>query len=288
MIERIVLCTHLETNALFTTVKMTDPRIRPAVFPLAGEGDVRDLLGPHSLLLFCESFRGGPGDADICLTRGCFRHRPGAGFMDMVCGAFRHSGYSVSSGGNVFSGACVPRMPFRYPVAGVAVSEAVLTEGDGTWDMGKIGRLQTALASLFDDILAPATESAYERCFPLFYARRKDIWQDPRFFSAPIPQRFLNGKPSASLGAYLKAVDTHPELFRPGKDKVICHYFGSPMSGATVNTVINLSTGRITTRRSGAYHAKSVAWSEELKAYPACAGSSLPLPVIAEILRGGT
>ena len=122
--------------------------------------------------------------------------------------------------------------------------------------------------------------------------RRREVLagHDDLFFSVPgerSEQRFLNGKPSASLGAYLKAVDTHPELFRSGKDKVICRYFGSPMSGATVNTVINLRTGRITTRRGGAYHAKSVAWSEELKVYPACAGSSLPLPVIAEILRGG-
>ena len=81
---------------------------------------------------------------------------------------------------------------------------------------------------------------------------------------------------SVSLGGMLKAIDAHPELFRVGENRVICHYFGSPLSGTTVCCVVNLDTGKVKRMILGGYDAKTGAILEAMKEFPA-SEAAMPL-----------
>ena len=107
----------------------------------------------------------------------------------------------------------------------------------------------------------------YEDNFRLLYGNREKIWKDPRFSSAEIGVHIMGGI-SVSLGGMLKAIDAHPELFRVGENRVICHYFGSPLSGTTVCCVVNLDTGKVKRMILGGYDAKTGAVLEGIKEFP--------------------
>ena len=111
------------------------------------------------------------------------------------------------------------------------------------------------------------TIETYEKNFRLLYGNREKIWTDPRFYSAEIGVHIMGGIP-VSLGGMLKAIDAHPELFRVGENRVICHYFGSPLSGTTVCRVVNLDTGKMRRMILGRYEAKTSAILEAVKEFP--------------------
>ncbi len=293
MIDRIVLyLTDKVTGWLFSTAAITDPRIRPVCSAAAGgpcdEGSIRRELTPSSLLLDCRPFDAGSSDARICVSVGRGWSRQCRDMLDASVRAFPERGYKVARNGPL-SNPYAPGMEPGYLSLMIEVDKGTFLMPNDDLDMEKAGRLQGAIAAFYTSVLdnqANITET-YRRYFPLFHACRERIWSEPRFFSAPIPQYFLNVKTPASLGAYLKAVETRPDLFRTGEGHVICQYWGSPMSGATTNVVINLRTGKTREWSGGGYHAKSIAWRDELKAYPVRKESALPLAVIAEMLQDG-
>lgn len=71
-----------------------------------------------------------------------------------------------------------------------------------------------------------------------------------------------------SLGGMLRAIDAHPELFRVGGNRMICRFFGSPLSGATVCRVVNLDTGKVKSMILGGFDAKTSAILEAVKEFP--------------------
>lgn len=111
------------------------------------------------------------------------------------------------------------------------------------------------------------TIETYEKNFRPLYGNREKIWKDPSFSSAGIGVHIMGGI-SVSLGGMLRAIDTHPELFRVGENLVICHYFGSPLSGTTVCRVVNLDTGKVRRMILGRYDAKTSAILEAVKEFP--------------------
>lgn len=119
------------------------------------------------------------------------------------------------------------------------------------------------------------TIETYEKNFCLLYCNRERIWENPGFSSAEIGVHIMGGI-SVSLGAMLRAIDSHPELFRVGGNRVICHYFGSPLSGVTVCRVVNMETGRVKRMILGGFDAKTTAVLEGIKEFPA-SEAAMPL-----------
>lgn len=291
MIDRIVLHVPLESsggssegNWLFATPSMTDPRIH-----LVGEAeDIGAVLTPSSLLLDCRTFAPDLSVAEICLGVNADWSQPGKELLDEVAESFRRRGYQVGFN-SPFFGSLAPRMKFRYPAVLVGVNRGLFLDGDGEMDFDRASGLREAIGALYRHLLDKRenTVQTYLDNFPLFYENKETIWRNPRFFSAETGMSLL-GHTSVSLGGMLKAIDAHPELFRPGgKDPcAIAQFFGSPMSGATVNRVVNLRTGRVRTRKDGGFHARSRAVSEAMGEYPVSKQAALPLSIIVEELSG--
>lgn len=118
--------------------------------------------------------------------------------------------------------------------------------------------------------------------FRLLYASRERIWSDPLLYGADVGVSTYGNNGKVGLGAVLHAVDAHPDLFRVGDARIISFY-GSPLSGATVNRAVDLRTGRVFTVKGQGFISKIRALNAAAAFYPK-SGDALPLGEVIGLL----
>ena len=243
--------------------------------------NLRGELTPTSLLVDCHSFPPDLSDADVFIGVNGDWSAPGT---ELVSDIFEKRGYKAAvktSDAKVFS----PEMPFRYPAVMVDLNKGTYLGENGDLDLKKASKLKDAIGAMYSMILDDerALLEVYKNNFPLLYRNRERIWENPRMACSEVMGFRILGKTRVSLGAVLKAVEDGGGLFRKGSG-VICYYFGSPLTGTTVNRVVDLRTGRISTLKDSGFIHKSVAITRALKTFPALRSGTLPLNVIIEKL----
>lgn len=133
-------------------------------------------------------------------------------------------------------------------------------------------------------ILRPCTSGLFFRNAGFLYEKRNEIWANPRMASALTGTAYFNGK-RATVGGFLKAVESHPDLFRC-KDSIIVSFGGSIFSGATFNTAVNLKDGHTSSFKGGSFGRKLRAYIEGHAQYPV-REDAFPLSKVIEMLRNG-
>lgn len=93
-----------------------------------------------------------------------------------------------------------------------------------------------------------ALSEHFASSFRLLYANRDRIWSDPRLYGADVGVTTYGNNGKGGLGAVLYAIDAHPGLFHVGDTRVI-NFYGSPLSGTTVNKAVDILTGRVSSLR---------------------------------------
>lgn len=76
----------------------------------------------------------------------------------------------------------------------------------------------------------------FARNLPFLFEHRKEVFEHPEFFHAPLPNTVYGLKQATVLGCYLKACEIPNSPFRPterscGGKVFIVSYAGSPLSG---------------------------------------------------------
>ena len=89
-----------------------------------------------------------------------------------------------------------------------------------------------------------------------------------------------NGK--VGLGAVLHAIDAQPDLFHVGDTRII-GFYGSPLTGTTVNKAVDLLTGRVSSFVGGGFIAKVHALNVATALYPK-SEEALPLAEVVGLL----
>ena len=103
--------------------------------------------------------------------------------------------------------------------------------------------------------------------FCLLYANRERIWSDRRLYGADVGVAPYGSNGKVGLGAVLYAIDAHPNLFHSGSARII-DFYGSPLSGTTVNKAVDLQTGRVSSFGGGGFIAKVRALNRATELYP--------------------
>lgn len=284
MIDRIVLHVSRDNPTLlwlFSTVSMTDPRIHVC----QDEDKMKEALTPKAILVNCGAVPVGNPEIDICIGTNADWSHPNKDVVTKIWDTFAGNGYRV-----VFNGPCsgsfAPRMPFRCPSVSIAVNSGVYLDGAGDLDLEKAEALKVALSRIYRGVLDCHVLSVAEANLAVFLENRERILSDRRMSSAWMGNHRFNGGRS-SLGAWLFAMETHPELFRVG-DYVCVSFAGSPLSGATIRSLVHPGSGRKKyTRGGGGFGSMTRALIDGNRLYPCDENAALPLSVIAEILSGG-
>lgn len=245
--------------------------------------ELRKELTPNSLLVDCHSFPADLSDTEICLGVNGDWSRPAKTLLTKVFDLFVRKGYRVSVN-EPYSNSFAPVMPFPYPSLMIEVNKNTYLDARGELDLEKASRLKGTIGALYSMILDNESEflEFYKEHFALLYRCRGRIWEDPRMASSEVVGFSILGKMHVSLGAMLKAIEDSGDLFRCGPDGVVCYFAGNPMTGTTTNRVVDLKTGRVSTRRDSSFHARAVAIRTALKSFPVSRRGTLPL---TEIVR---
>ena len=246
---------------------------------------LRRELTPSSLLVDCHSFPPDLSDTEICLGVNEDWSRPAKTLLTRVFDLFVRKGYRVSVN-KPYASSFAPRMQFPYPSIMIEVNKGTYLDTGGELNHAKAVRLKAAIGAFYSMILDDESEllAFYKKNFPLLYRNRERIWADPRMACSEVVGFRILGKMHVSLGAVLKAIEDGGDLFRYGPDGVVCYFVGNPMTGSTGNRVVDLRTGRVSTRKDGSFHARAVAIRSALKSFPVSRRGSLPLTVIIEKL----
>ena len=112
-----------------------------------------------------------------------------------------------------------------------------------------------------------ALSGLFASSFRLLYANRERILSDPLLYGADVGVTTYGNNGKVGLGAVLHAIDAHPDLFHVGDARIISFY-GSPLSGATVNRTVNLRTGRVSSFKGGGFNAKISALNAAAALFP--------------------
>ena len=118
--------------------------------------------------------------------------------------------------------------------------------------------------------------------FRLLYANRDRIWSDPRLYGADVGITTYGNNGKVGLGAVLQAIDAHPDLFHVGDTRII-GFYGSPLTGTTVNRAVDLLTGRVSSFGGGGFIPKIRALNAATVLYPK-SEDALPLAEVVRIL----
>ena len=157
-------------------------------------------------------------------------------------------------------------------------------DADGSMDNEKSEKIMTAIREMYEMILRPCTSGLFFRNAGFLYEKRNEIWANPRMASALTGTAYFNGK-RATVGGFLKAVESHPDLFRC-KDSIIVSFGGSIFSGATFNTAVNLKDGHTSSFKGGSFGRKLRAYIEGHAQYPV-REDAFPLSKVIEMRRNG-
>ena len=249
---------------------------------------LRRELTPSSLLVDCHSFPPDLSDTEICLGVNEDWSRPAKTLLTRVFDLFVRKGYRVSVN-KPYASSFAPRMQFPYPSIMIEVNKGTYLDTGGELNHAKAVRLKAAIGAFYSMILDDESEllAFYKKNFPLLYRNRERIWADPRMACSEVVGFRILGKMHVSLGAVLKAIEDGGDLFRYGPDGVVCYFVGNPMTGSTGNRVVDLRTGRVSTRKDGSFHARAVAIRSALRTYPVSRKGTLPLTVIIGKLSDG-
>ncbi len=127
------------------------------------------------------------------------------------------------------------------------------------------------------------TTELFPSHFPLLYANRERIWSDPLLYGSDIGVSTYGNNGKVGLGAVLYAIDAHPELFHIGNARIVSFY-GSPLSGTTVNLAVDLQNGDTFSIKGGNFIAKIRALNAAAAVYPRSA-AALPLDDVIVFLQ---
>ena len=103
--------------------------------------------------------------------------------------------------------------------------------------------------------------------FRLLYENRGRIWSDPLLYGADVGVSTYGTNGKVGLGAFLEAVEANPSLFQAGSRRV-AGFYGSPLSGTTVNRWVDLLTGEVSTTRGSGFIARVRALNAATALYP--------------------
>ena len=103
--------------------------------------------------------------------------------------------------------------------------------------------------------------------FCLLYANRERIWADPQLYGGDVGVAPYGSNGKVGLGAVLYAIETNPNLFHAGSARII-DFYGSPLSGTTVNKAVDLLTGRVSSFKGSNFIAKIRALNQATGSYP--------------------
>lgn len=291
------------TGFLFGTAALTDPRIRPVIFPwsrfycdvgspelnefnlvyLDHQAKVMQELTPTSLLIDCHSFPSDLSDVEVCIGVNVDWSQPDKDLLDLVYHLFERKGYKVGFN-RPCAGSYAPEIPFKYPSLKIALNKSTYLDTDGNLDNGKAGKMKLAIEQFFDAVFRPWLVETFLVNWQLFYDNREKIWANPRMASALTGKVYYNGRP-ITIGGYLAAVDEYPDLF-VHKNSVVISFAGSLFSGACECSLMNLKTRKKTTWREGTFHSRRKAMEEVHARFPVSEGA-LPLSIVAEMLKKG-
>lgn len=107
----------------------------------------------------------------------------------------------------------------------IELNKSTYMDADGSMDHEKSEKIMTAIREMYEMILRPCTSGLFFRNAGFLYEKRNEIWANPRMASALTGTAYFNGK-RATVGGFLKAVESHPDLFRC-KDSIIVSFGGS-------------------------------------------------------------
>lgn len=131
-------------------------------------------------------------------------------------------------------------------------------------------------------ILEPWVQDIFYQNARFLYEKRFEIWANPRMASALTGTVYYNGK-RVTIGGYLRAVEMHPDLFFT-RNSLIVSFGGSPLSGASVNTAVNLKNGRIRSFKGGSFGSRMRAYVDGHAIYP-IREWAFPLSIVVEMLK---
>lgn len=118
--------------------------------------------------------------------------------------------------------------------------------------------------------------------FRLLYASRERIWSDPLMYGADVGVTTYGNNGKVGLGAVLHAIDAQSDIFHVGDTRII-GFYGSPLTGTTVNKAVDLLTGRVSSFVGGGFIAKVRALNEATALYSK-SEDALPLADVVGLL----
>ena len=155
-------------------------------------------------------------------------------------------------------------------------------DADGEINREKSEKIKAAIEKMYNMILEPWVQDIFYQNARFLYEKRFEIWANPRMASALTGTVYYNGK-RVTIGGYLKAVEMHPDLFFT-RNSLIVSFGGSPLSGASVNTAVNLKNGRIRSFKGGSFGSRMRAYVDGHAIYP-IREWAFPLSMVVEMLK---
>lgn len=240
-------------------------------------------LTPSSILIDCHSFPSDLSDVEVCIGINDDWSMPDKDLLSQIESMFRSRGYKTAFN-KPYSNSYAPKTRFGYPSLMIELNKSTYMDADGSMDHEKSEKIMSAIREMYEIILRPCTSGLFFRNAGFLYEKRNEIWANPRMASALTGTAYFNGK-RATVGGFLKAVESHPDLFRC-KDSIIVSFGGSIFSGATFNTAVNLKDGHTSSFKGGSFGSKLRAYIEGHAQYPV-REDAFPLSKVIEMLNNG-
>lgn len=181
-------------------------------------------LTTSSILIDCHSFPSDLSDVEVCIGFNDDWSMPDKDLLSQIESMFRSRGYKTAFN-KPYSNSYAPKTRFGYPSLMIELNKSTYMDADGSMDHEKSEKIMTAIREMYEMILRPCTSELFFRNAGFLYEKRNEIRANPRMASALTGTAYFNGK-RATVGGFLKAVESHPDLFRC-KDSIIVSFGGS-------------------------------------------------------------
>lgn len=204
-------------------------------------------LTPSSILIDCHSFPSDLSDVEVCIGFNDDWSMPDKDLLSQIESMFRSRGYKTAFN-KPYSNSYAPKTRFGYPSLMIELNKSIYMDADGSMDHEKSEKIMSAIREMYEMILRPCTSDLFLRNAGFLYEKRNEIWANPRMASALTETAYFNGK-RATVGGFLKAVESHPDLFRC-KDSLIVSFGGSKyVEDAKAAHIVKIWDSSSTTRR---------------------------------------
>lgn len=238
-------------------------------------------LTPSSMLIDCHSFPADLSDVEVCIGVNKDWSQPDKDLLSRIEWLFQSKGYKTAFN-KPYSNSFAPRMYFNYPSLMIELNKSTYMDADGEINREKSEKIKAAIEKMYNMILEPWVQDIFYQNARFLYEKRFEIWTNPRMASALTGTVYYNGK-RVTIGGYLKAVEMHPDLFFT-RNSLIVSFGGSPLSGASVNTAVNLKNGRIRSFKGGSFGSRMRAYVDGHAIYP-IREWAFPLSMVVEMLK---